>query len=198
MSAAPSQDPFAGGDYVVRSGVRHKRCLNGHDLDIAGRGGGWNQILDLPTGHCELCVEMRLPRAQWLEVDLRFRGETPASSAALLLSRRPPVVYGGVEQIILQLWGTAIADLDVQTCDTCRVGVLEQVRVDAAYLRRGIGTVLLDAALARGRGYWWSTTTIADTVPARAFWATQHLPPDTVLGEPQRCPDMLGADEYAI
>ncbi|MFK0249593.1 N-acetyltransferase [Amycolatopsis azurea] len=197
MPAAPSHDPFAGG-YVLRSAMRHGRCLNGHDLDLSGRGSGWDPTLDLSIGRCELCARLRLPRAEWLEVDLRVRDEVPGSSAALLLAARPPMVRGGVGQIILQLWGTAIADLDLQVCDACQAGVVEQVRVDPGYLRRGIGTVLLDAALIRGRGYRWSTTSIADTTTAKAFWAAQHLPPGTMLGQPRRCPHMLAVDEYAV
>ncbi|OXM47536.1 GNAT family N-acetyltransferase [Amycolatopsis alba] len=198
MLAAPTHDPFARGDYAVRSARRHERCLNGHDLDIAGRGSGWDPILDLSIGSCELCVRLWLPRAQWLDVDLQFRDEAAASSSALVLAGRPPMVRGGVGQIILQLWGAAIADLDVQMCDRCQAGVVEQIRVDPGYLRRGIGTVLVDAALIRGRGYRWSTTSIAYTMTAKAFWAAQHLPRGTVLGEPRRCPHMLAIDEYSV
>ncbi|UUV32218.1 hypothetical protein NQK81_01850 [Amycolatopsis roodepoortensis] len=198
MPAVPAPDPIAGGDYVVRSAVRHGRCLNGHDLDVAGRGSDWNQALDLPTGRCELCVRLSLPRAEWLEVDLRPRDGMSATSAGLHLAVRPPFARAGIEQIMLQLRDVTIADLDMQMCSACKVGVVEQVRVDHAYLRRGIGTVLLHAALVRGRGYRWSTTTIADTAAATAFWASQHLPPGMVLGDPKRCPDMLAADESAV
>jgi len=198
MSALPSHNPFASDDYVVRPKVRHRRCLNGHDLAVAGRYTGWDHSLYLPTGGCELCFQLRLPRWSWREVDLRFRGEAPSTAAALALAARPPLVRGGVGQIMLQLWGTTIADLDVQMCGPCRAGVVEQIRVDSDYLRRGIGTVLLVAALSRGRGFRWSTTTINDTPIARAFWAAQQLPADMVLGEPERCSDMLAVDGHVV
>lgn len=198
MSAPPPHNPFANSDYVVRPAIRHRRCLNGHDLKVAGRSSGYDHELYLQTGTCELCFWLRLPRATWLEVDLRFQDEAPATSAALRLAARPPLVRGGVGQIMLQLWGTTIADLDVQMCGPCRTGVVEQVRVDTEYLRRGIGTVLLAAALVRGRGYRWSTTTIDDTVTARAFWAAQQLPADMTLGQPRRCSDMLAVDGHTV
>ncbi|QXV63541.1 hypothetical protein CVV72_40995 (plasmid) [Amycolatopsis sp. TNS106] len=197
ISALSPHNPFANSDNVVRPAVRHRRCLNGHDLEIAGRSSSYDHELYLPTGACELCFTLRLPRWSWLEVDLRFRDEAPTTSAALWLAARPPLVRGGVGQIMLQLWGTTIADLDVQMCGPCRVGVVEQIRVDTEYLRRGIGTVLLAAALVRGRGYRWSTTTIDDTVTARAFWAAQQLP-DMTLGEPRRCSDMLAVDGHTV
>ncbi|MFK0250192.1 hypothetical protein ACIQUM_36285 [Amycolatopsis azurea] len=126
-----------------------------------------------------------------MEVDhRRFVHEAPVTSASLVLAARPPMMRGGVGHILMQLRGVTIADLDVQMCGVCRAGVLDQVRVDGPYLRRGIGTVLVTAALSRGRGYRWSTTAIIDTVTAKAFWAAQQLPEDMVLGEPSRCSHM--------
>ncbi|KFZ80779.1 hypothetical protein ED92_10570 [Amycolatopsis sp. MJM2582] len=197
MPAVPDPDPIAVGDYVVRPALWHGRCLNGHDLDVAGRGRGGNQALDLPTGRCELCVRLGLPRAEWLEVDLRPRDGMPATSSGLQLAVRPPFVLAGIEQIMLQLRDVTIADLDMQMCGACKVGVVEQVRVDDAYLRRGIGTVLVTAALVRGQGYRWSTTAITDTAAAGAFWAGQQLPDGMTLGAPERCTHMLEASEFA-
>ncbi|WP_116050811.1 hypothetical protein [Amycolatopsis palatopharyngis] len=48
------------------------------------------------------------------------------------------------------------------------MGVIEHVRVDPEYLRRGYGRVLVAGALARGPGYRWSTTAVIDSAIARA------------------------------
>ncbi|RSM80541.1 hypothetical protein DL991_10515 [Amycolatopsis sp. WAC 01375] len=194
---APRRCLPEGDGFAVRPALRHARCLNGHDLDLAGRSRGWDTIRRLATGCCALCRQLGWPRATWVEVDLRFADETPMPAPSVILAAEPPTVPGGVEQIMLRMEGTTVADLDVQVCQTDRIGVIEQVRVDDRYLRQGFGTVLVTAALARGRDYRWSTTAITDTAAAEAFWAAQQLPDGMTLGDPERCTHMLEASEFA-
>lgn len=196
MSALPSSSPSGDSGYPARPAGQHKRCLNGHDLALARVSHGWDHSVYVPITTCELCFALRLPRATWYEVNLQFVHEAPATAASLVLAARPPRVLGGVGQIVLLLHGQPVGDLDVQMCQVDRRGVIEQVRVDPSpsYRRRGFGTVLLAAALSRGRGFRWSTTAIEDSLAARAFWASQHLPDAMTLGDPRRCTHMLQAN----
>lgn len=99
-------------------------------------------------------------------------------------------------QIVLQLRSQQIGGLDLWLCGVDQRGVIGPVRVETAYRRRGFGTVLIAAALARGAGYRWSTTAIAESVTARAFCAAQHWPNGAELGSPFYCSHMkLASDD---
>ncbi|MEU4674482.1 GNAT family N-acetyltransferase [Amycolatopsis sp. NPDC023774] len=68
------------------------------------------------------------------------------------------------------------------------------VAVAERHRRRGIGSLLLDAALARGPGYTWSTVPFdVDVVELKAFRAKQDLPENVQVDEPFYCSHMLEA-----
>ncbi|MEV6903444.1 GNAT family N-acetyltransferase [Amycolatopsis sp. NPDC051372] len=175
----------------------HEYCLNGHRLDVAGRNSSFDADLWLGTAACNLCYELRLPRASWAVVGLRFAHEAPPGRHYLRLVAHPPQVRAGVGQILLELHGTPLGDLGVRMCSVDERGVIEQVRVDDDCRRHGVGTVLVTAALARTPGYAWSTTALENTTAARAFWAAYRPAVPLQLGEPAYCSHMREADgEY--
>lgn len=186
-------------DLPVRSARRHARCLNGHDLEQAGVNGGYHHDLRTSTWTCNLCRELHLPRARWLVIE---HGQpTPAEHAAerarvwpVLLVARRPEARAGIGRLELRVRDAAIADVDLQLCGVDHRGVVRRIRVDVAYLRRGFGTVMLDAAMARGPGYHWSTVELDPSPQARAFWATQAPIEQLHLGEPHYCSHMREAN----
>jgi GNAT superfamily N-acetyltransferase len=185
---ADPQRPF-------RTAERHAYCLNGHQLDRAGRNCGFDHGYWLSAVTCNLCLELELPRATWDEIDhLRLGNEAPPTQTKLLLDIARPPVRAGVGQIVAKLDGVPIADVDLRMCPVDERGVIEHVRVDEQFLRRGLGTVLVAAALARGPGYTWSTTAVDKAVAARAFWATFRPAVPLAIGEPFYCSHMREAD----
>jgi GNAT superfamily N-acetyltransferase len=169
--------------------VRHVRCFNRHDLDIAGQTISYDHSVYVPTSSCNLCQTLGLSRSAWFEIDLRFAHETPPTQAELVLIARPPTTKAAVGQVVLQLRGQQIGGLDLWLCGIDRRGVIGPVWVDASYRRRGFGTVLV-AALARGPGYRWSTTAIGESVVGRAFCAAQCWPDGAQPSSPFYCSHM--------
>ena len=199
MPALPAYVPRADDNRPFRTAERHAYCLNGHDLDRAGRNCGHDHTYWLASTSCNLCLELGLPRATWDEIDhLRLGSEHPPTHAKLLLDIARPPVRAGVGQIIAKLDGVPIADIDLRMCSVDERGVIEHVRVDEAFLRRGLGTVLVAAALARGPGYIWSTTAVDEAVEARAFWARLRPSVPLAIGEPFYCSHMREADGESV
>lgn len=99
----------------------------------------------------------------------------------------------GVERIEICSGGRPVGDVDFRACADCRVAVLEQVRVDPPYRRRGWATRAVQAAVASRPGYRWATSALHDTVEARAFWAALGWPEED-LGVPVWCAHMYEAD----
>ena len=172
------------------------RCPRGHDLQVAGTTTGWAAGLRLATQTCTACWGVRDERATWCLVDPAVQHRLDqAPTYGLALVRIPPAMpRGGVGRLQLRVDGHARGDVDIALCGPCHRAVLEQVRVDTGYLRRGYGRVLIAAVLALAPAYDWSTTAVdrADPV-ACAFWAAVHWP--GTLGTPAYCSDMLRAAE---
>jgi GNAT superfamily N-acetyltransferase len=151
---------------------------------------GYDHSVYVPTSRCNLCQALGLSRSTWFEIDLRFAHETPSTHAELALIARPPTTTAAVGQVVLQLRGQQIGGIDLWLCGIDRRGVIGRIRVDACYRRRGFGTVLVAAALARGPGYRWPTTAFGESVAARAFCAAQCWPDGAQLGSPFYCSHM--------
>ncbi|SEB47033.1 hypothetical protein SAMN04489727_2006 [Amycolatopsis tolypomycina] len=151
---------------------------------------GYDHSVYVPTSSCNLCQALGLSRSTWFEIDLRFAHEAPPTHAELVLVARPPRMRAGAGQIVLQLRSQQIGGLDLWLCGIDRRGVLGPVQVDASYRRRGFGTTLVAAALARGPGYRWSTTALDQSVAARAFCAAQRWPEGVQLSSPFYCSHM--------
>jgi GNAT superfamily N-acetyltransferase len=100
-----------------------------------------------------------------------------------------------VGHIMLQLDGRPLGDIDLSLGGPCRRGVIEGVRVEEAYQRRGYGRVLVAAALTRSSGYSWSATKVDDSPVARSFWASV-APVSLSLGMPSWCSDMRAGGEW--
>lgn len=181
-------------DLPVRAERRHEYCLNGHRLDVAGRNASFSPDLWVHHHSCNLCNELRLPRSSWIGVGLALAHEQVGNGGSrITLAARPPSTPTGVGQIVLEVRGQPVGDVDVQMCAADRLGVIEQVRVDEDCRRLGVGTLLVTAALSRGPGYSWSTTKVEPTVRARAFWAALRTEVPLKLGEPEYCGHMLDA-----
>lgn len=191
----PSYSPPVDKQRPFRTAANHELCLNGHNLSRAGVNCGHDHGYWLSDVTCNLCLELRLPRATWDEVDhLRLGAEHPPTHAKLLLDIVRPPVRAGVGQIVAKLDGVAIADIDLRMCAVDERGVIEHVRVDDGYRRRGLGTILVAAALARAPGFRWSTMEVDKGLPARAFWASLRPAVPLQIGEPVRCSHMREAD----
>ncbi len=135
----------------------------------------------------------------WIDVDLALRHEQVTKGESRLhLTARPPSTPAGVGQIVLEVRGQPVGDVDVQMCAADRLGVIEQVRVDEDCMRLGVGSLLVEAALSRGPGYRWSTTKVEQTVRARAFWASLRTEVPLRLGEPEYCGHMLDASSLDV
>ncbi|TDX84935.1 GNAT family N-acetyltransferase [Amycolatopsis arida] len=199
-------------DGVVRSGARGEfgravpvrpmreprrvpdRCPRGHRLDLAGVTVGWSPRYQLHQLTCQACLALDSAAASWCQLDpsQQHPAEDEQARAGLRLVVVPPTVPAGVGRIELRLDGHPVGDIDLALCGRCRTGVVEHVRVDPAWNRRGYGRTLLAAALTRGPAYDWSTTPVADHPVSRAFWsavAPRHLE----VGVPRRCSDLLAA-----
>lgn len=116
-----------------------------------------------------------------------------APAYGLALVRIPPAVpRSRVGQLQLRVDNVVRGDVDLAVCGPCRRAVLEQVRVDPAYTRRGYGRLLVAAAVAVAPEFAWSTTAVDQANPiARAFWAAVDWPGQ--LGTPAYCTDMRRA-----
>lgn len=195
MREMPSYTPPIDHTRPFRTAEHHQHCLNGHHLDRVSVNCGFDHGYWLADVTCLLCRELRLPRATWDEIDhLRLGAEHPPTHAKLLLDIARPPVRAGVGQITAKLDGDPIADLDLRMCPIDERGVLEHIRVDDQFRRRGLAGVLVAAALARGPGFHWSTTVVGKAVEARAFWASVRPAVPLQIGEPFYCSHMREAD----
>ncbi|HEY3692086.1 MAG TPA: GNAT family N-acetyltransferase [Pseudonocardiaceae bacterium] len=151
---------------------------------------------------CALCTELRLDRPAWFPLDYTAvrRVDVPVKyhRPIVELVAHPPDRPAGVGYIALQIHERSVADIDVQMCGIDHRGVIEQIRVDDGYTRRRIGTLLVDAALARGPAFRWSTTKIDNSVTARAFWASLAPAEPLQLGIPDYCSHMRIANGEGI
>lgn len=146
-------------------------CLRGHNLAIAGVRSSYHHWYALTEITCRVCHSLHDPLASWCLVNpTRQHSLDTAPHTGLALVRIPPATRGGIRQLRLWVDGVARADIDVAICGPCKRGVVEHVRTDEQYRRRGYGRVLVAAALslAPPADYRWSTTKVADDPVARA------------------------------
>jgi GNAT superfamily N-acetyltransferase len=108
----------------------------------------------------------------------------------------PPDRLAGLARIEVVVQSRTVGDLDWRSCsaDSCRCAVIESVRVDHGFRRRGYATAAVRAAVElTGPGYTWSTTAVTG-IAAQAFWSSMGWPP--AAHTPRYCPHMTvaGAD----
>ncbi|MET8848016.1 GNAT family N-acetyltransferase [Amycolatopsis sp. NPDC004625] len=168
-------------------------------MTLANGGSGYHHAYLLSTQVCVLCWARRRPRARWLVVDHRTpmpaeRADQPEDRRAqILVVARRPTTRAGVGQLEIRLHDVVIASADLQLCGVDARGIVRHVQVDPAHRQRGFGTLLLDAAIARGPGYHWSTTSLNQSEDAQDFWAYQDPAEPLHLGEPHYCTHMREA-----
>lgn len=189
-------------DLPFRSARSHARCLDGrHDMRIARANTGYYRTFGLHVTTCLECEPTR--RNAWLTVDHRPRdwsgslGEMHAGDPVQLVPRRPAVA-GGVGRIDLQVRGDLWGYVRLQLCGVDRRAVLVRVAVAEAQRRRGVATLLVDAALAHGPGYDWSTVEVdTENDVFRAFRASLDLAEPVTIGTPHYCSHMRLANGEA-
>ncbi len=121
------------------------------------------------------------------------RATAPARSAEPLeLVATPPGVDHAPGRIELCIDGLGLAEADVSLCGECQIGVIEHVRTAPPHRRRGFGWTVVAGALARGRGFQWSTTAVTDP-QAQAFWHGIGFAPAHEIGVPGWCQHMREA-----
>lgn len=104
-----------------------------------------------------------------------------------------PPVSAGLTHVELRVGGIVVGNLDLRICPTCAVAVVDYIRVDPPYRRRGFATRAVCGAVARYPASAWSTSPLDDSDEARAFWASVDWP--GTLGNPAECPHMRQADQ---
>ncbi|MFI5584555.1 GNAT family N-acetyltransferase [Amycolatopsis sp. NPDC051758] len=188
-------------DLPVRSARDHVWCLDRkHRRVLAGVNCGTHRTLGLFTETCNRCWIRRRPRHTWLVIDHRVpmpvdQADQPDDRRdGIVVVARRPVERAGVGRLEIRLRGEIVAAADLQLCGIDHRGVVRHVQVEPAHRQRGFGTLLLDAALARGPGYHWSTTGIGRTEEARDFWAYQDPAEPLHLEQPHYCTHMRQAN----
>lgn len=174
-----------------------RRCLVGHELAPQQVWVGWHHVLRLPLLTCRRCWEHGdRGRAEWCLADPTHQqhGEQ-TEPLGLQLVAVPPPVAAAPGRIEVRLDGRVVTDLDVALCGICRRGVVEHVRTDPAFRRRGLAWTAVAAARARGAGYSWSTTAVSDS-DAREFWEAIGFAADAELGRARYCEHMRAAWDH--
>jgi GNAT superfamily N-acetyltransferase len=191
---AGGHSPGADSGLPVRPAGAHVRCLNRkHHLAVSGQTISYDHSLRLHTTSCNSCLEARVDRATWLELDLRLAHRPPDDRAGLVLRARPPDLPAAPGHIALELHAQTVGILAVALCGVDQRGVITAVEVSPSFRLRRFGTALILAALNHRSSYGWSTVDIGTSATARAFWSAQHLPADMQLGNPRYCSHMTDA-----
>ncbi|WP_165436443.1 hypothetical protein [Amycolatopsis suaedae] len=167
------------------------RCPAGHRLAIGGTATPRCQPYHRDVVLCLACHRLGRRRAAFALWDISRPRIEPADwrpgRAGLQLVLTPPARAQNPGRITLWLHDHAVGDIDMVLCGTCRVGVIEHVRVDYHRRRLGYGRLLVAAAQYRGRGYAWSTTSIErDNHQLASFWAAAGTA-DLQRGRPTYC-----------
>ncbi|MEV0705114.1 GNAT family N-acetyltransferase [Saccharopolyspora sp. NPDC050389] len=106
----------------------------------------------------------------------------------------PAELPAGLAVVEIREHGVAVGDADYRVCEVCRLGVVEQVRVDPPFRRRGLATQVIIKLLADWPGCRWSTSPI-NAPGALCFWKSLDWPEPETLGSPVECAHMRHADE---
>ncbi|MEV5543275.1 GNAT family N-acetyltransferase [Saccharopolyspora shandongensis] len=100
----------------------------------------------------------------------------------------------GLAVVEIREHGVIVGDADYRVCELCHLGVVEHVRVDPPFRRRGLATQAITKVLADWSGYRWSTSPINEH-GALCFWKSLDWPEPETLGSPIECAHMRHADE---
>lgn len=188
----PTQRRTSGGAGAIRPGraldiplypgtTAPPACPRGHEL-LPGRFQlGYTQDYARPEVLCEVCHALPSRAGRWALIDPAITAQVPESeveTAKLLLVVLPPSERAGVGTIQLR-WGTTVyGQIQLSLCLVDRAALLVGVHVEQQHRRRGVGTVLVAAARARGHSYRWSANPPATRDPITdAFWARLGAPP---------------------
>lgn len=195
--STPNASPGFDDGYPIRPAADHTHCLHGHLLALAGINHSHSHAFARTESTCNLCWTLRLEPHTWVDIDVtRLTSPSdPRASDGLVLVARPPVARTDVGRIEMRLQRIPIGVVAVQLCGADQRGVLHHVEVKDEYRRRGIGSVLVAAAMKLGSGYSWSTTKINGSPEVRAFCASIDSVTSIHLDEPLYCSHMRAIDE---
>ena len=116
------------------------------------------------------------------------RPNTPHSAHAddvadLELVAIPATAPAGPADLEIRLDGVIVGDLDFRVCVHCQLAVIEHIRIDPPYRRRGLATRAVQVILAEHPDYRWSTSLIDDTAEARGRTKQRTAPLPVFPGE---------------
>ncbi|WP_431879017.1 hypothetical protein [Amycolatopsis sacchari] len=157
-------------------------CPRGHRLGPGEAHFSWSPGYCAHTMTCWACDAVDQDPADWVLVDpARQLRPDKTRGMGLELVVHPPASSAAAGRIEIRLDRSAAGHVDVALCARCRLGVLEDLHVEPPHRRYGLGRVLVAAALSRGPGYAWSSSS---GEPA-AFWAAiaPFLPAGLALGQ---------------
>lgn len=117
-------------------------------------------------------------------------GMQPSSTVRIVSV--PARVPASVERLDVLVDDVPVGDLLRRVCELCEVAVIEHVRIDPPYRRKGLARLLVHAATVDYPCYSWSTTVIANHPGAQGF-AQAGLWPGPP--SPRWCKHMREADE---
>lgn len=136
--------------------------------------------------------------SRWLRkprrLTLLWRRQRRVLAVNLHLQRTAPSSVGALTVIVADLGADPVGRIGFATCPDCRRGLVYKVESYPPYDGIGLGTALVDAAVAEGPpgdGYTWHTT--AQYTEAVGFWRAmrrRHRTPFTAAGTAAACPHM--------
>ncbi|WP_165968438.1 GNAT family N-acetyltransferase [Saccharopolyspora elongata] len=100
----------------------------------------------------------------------------------------------GLAVVEIREHGVTVGDADYRVCELCHLGVIEHVRVDPPFRRRGLATRAITKLLTDWPNYSWSTSPINDH-RALCFWKSLDWPDPGTLGTPYACIHMRQSDD---
>jgi GNAT superfamily N-acetyltransferase len=175
LPASGSQGEFGSVGYILPGTDWPARCPAGHLRELASPNSNYSHAAQLHEYTCGVCRALGNPRARWTAIDPALQYPADAVPSGLVLVRIPPRRPATPGRIELQLAGACFGAIEVTLCRIEKRAVLEQLLVTEKHRRRGVGRVLVAAALALGAGYDWSMVKPGSSLEARAFWARLGL-----------------------
>ncbi|MEU3770795.1 GNAT family N-acetyltransferase [Amycolatopsis keratiniphila] len=142
---------------------------------MAGVRQGWSQDYRAPEWLCEACYALPGRDGVWALIDpapSQQATEDQVYEYGLRLVLLRPTTAAGIGAVQLRLGHTIFGEVNFSLCGTDRRAIIVHVEVEEKHRRRGAGSVLVAAAVARADRYDWSMLPIGQDPVAVAFWAS--------------------------
>ncbi|AGM07085.1 hypothetical protein [Amycolatopsis keratiniphila] len=135
---------------------------------------GWSQDYRAPEWLCEACYALPGRDGVWALIDpalSRQITEDHVDEYGLRLVLLPPLTGAGIGAVQLRMGHTIFGEIRFSLCGIDRRAILVNVEVEEKHRRRGAGSVLVAAAVARAARFEWTMLPIGQDPVAVAFWA---------------------------